>query len=143
MLLFTGSTTAYAAWARNVNLGSGATITTGSMGLTAGWVGTPSFTGWPTETKTAVMRLTQSGQGRWQYDVGPATGPAVTAGAVVTYWVVSGATCSATPLPAGWSPTVLPAGGSADVCVSVQLPAGQVSSLAFNVPVTARNQSTN
>lgn len=90
------------------------------------------------------MHLTHSGQGRWQYEVGAATGPAVTSGAVVTYRASSGSpeTCASTPLPVGWNPTILPASGSADVCVTVQLPPGQVSSLEFTVPVTARNLST-
>lgn len=142
-LLFTGTATAYAAWARSASLQTGAVIKTGTIGLTATWAaGPPSFTGWPGEIKSVVVHVAHSGQGRWQYSVLPATGGAITDGAVVTYESTSGspATCTGTALTQP-SPA-LPAGGSADFCVVVKQPPGLRTAKPFTVTVTAKNLST-
>ncbi|WP_456847004.1 hypothetical protein [Cellulomonas sp. P5_C6] len=151
-LSFIGSAAAYGSWRAAQNVGTNATITSGTIGLTPQWSTALSLTGmWPGETRTGVLQLTQTGDGRWQYQLDP---PAVTgalagnlAVALRTSTGPTAAACTATAQPVStWSATIAN-GASVYVCVVVTLSSTAPSSLqaqtgSLALTATARNQST-
>src|SRR4051794_34947793 len=93
-LLFLGSATAYAAWSDSAAIGSSARIAAGTFGITATWASPPPDFGslYPGQSKTAIVKVTHAGDGRWQYQVS-AVSTGVT-GLTVTYRAVTlPATC--------------------------------------------------
>ncbi|WP_421743491.1 hypothetical protein [Cellulomonas sp.] len=147
-LLFVGSATAYAAWSDSAAVASQTRLTAGSFGVAATWTATPPdfATLYPGQYKSAIVRVTHSGDGRWQYQVGAAT--TGVAGLTVSYRSVTGTTtCSATALAAAtWSAAQAPA-TSAYFCVVAELaPTAasgiQGSSVPVTITITAQNQPT-
>ena len=114
---------------------------TGSFTLNAPWTQPLSLTGlYPSQKKTGVVQLTRSGNGRWVYTVGV---PAVVGG---TAKVFLGSACTGTALVLPFTQTTVQAGAATvDLCVEVTagttLAPGQT--VAFSLPVTAENRSTN
>lgn len=140
------ATTAYAAWSASRPVASAATIRSGTFGLDAAWVGSPSFTGmWANDPRTGVLRLTHTGDGRWQHQL--SVSGASLAGLSVTFLEATGpgvADCTATVVaPGTWSATQA-RGATVYVCVRTVLGAGSApgGSAAFTVQATARNQPT-
>lgn len=150
VLLLVGSATAYGSWARSRPLDSGATIRSGTIGLTAAWTSPLSTVAmWPGQSRVGTFRLTHSGNGRWNYAVAATKSGTLAPDVVVAFTNSTGpGICGATPITeATWSTTPLATGTSVDVCVTVTLPATTASTsqgrpLTVQVTGSARNQPT-
>lgn len=149
-LLLVGSATAYGSWARSRPLDSNATISSGTIGLTAAWTSPLSTTQmWPGQSRVGTVRLTHSGNGRWNYAVAVAASGALAPDTTFALTTSTGpGVCGTTPItPGAWSTTTYATGTSVDVCVTVTLSptapsASQGRPLSIQVTGSARNQPT-
>ncbi|WP_315097795.1 hypothetical protein [uncultured Cellulomonas sp.] len=140
VLLFLGSTTAYAAWSRGAVVGAGAAVRSGSFAVTATWPTPLNLAAvQPGAKKTGVLEVTRTGHGRWVYSIGVPTG----VGGTVRVFPTSSCLGMALTLP--WSQTTVQAGtAAAQHCVeftaATALTSGQP--LTVSVPVTGESRST-
>jgi hypothetical protein len=129
-------------------VGSGGSLRSGSFGVTSSWAPALDLAVmYPGETRTGVLTLARSGDGRWVYALGApsVTGPL---SALVTVKVYPTSACTGTPLTLPWSQTAVQSlTATPQHCVAVALSgtaSGSVQgqAVAVAVPVTADSRST-